>query len=263
MFSPEIPPPAPPAPLPPPVPPSPERDGETMKLVRHFFKMMCAEENTPPEEAVHYLPEYFLHWVRGKLPALDREAVLAAVPAKPVAWAFLTEMAEGLGGALQLLPLWPMVTLAHRGDPRHKVRRVHSVLLVTWEDGRVFPLSINLDAELLVGGALNDAFVAAQLHQHYKGVRAQIAEEGLDALHDKHGKDMGGDYPFEVLMGAFLKIIPQLKPELHEHLKGYLRLAQAIIAPPIPPQARAAIDRVRAAAGLPASQPRLQGGFDE
>lgn len=225
--------------------PSQKRDEETIKLMRYFFRQMVAEEKTPPEQAIHYLPEYFLVWLDKKFILLDKDTVLQEAKVEEVAWDFLQEILGNAAGVLQITPLWPLISMAHRGNPKNKLKQMTSITLFTYEDGTIFPAIVDLPAAAMEGGELNDAFCAAQMYQHFTFFRELIKEHGLDALHDKYGGQYGGDYPFEVLMGSMLTIMPQLKAEVRPFIENYIRLIQRTLRPPLPPQLKAKIEALK------------------
>jgi len=249
--------------MPDPIPPSKQRDEETLRLIQYFFAEMCQAEGTPPEKSVEYLPEYLLEWIFNNLGHYDRDQVKQQIGVSDLALDFLTEILRSTGGPLMLAPVWPLITMAHRGDPRHRVKLLSFSMLITWDDGVAFPVTVSLPAEMMEGGVINDAFLGSQVAKAHGVFMRQLVEDTLDGMHDKYGTPMGGDYPFEVLMGSFLKIIPQLKPELHDHLKAYMRLIQSLLRPALTPQAKQRLEYLRAkrrAADQP--PPDTPGGWD-
>lgn len=252
------------------VPPSPDRDRQTLQLMIHLFKGLLKEEDISPDEGALLLPEYFLAWLREKvrLGEVTRTALDEAGVGE-VAWDFLMEIAHAPAGALQVSPMWPHVVLAYRGRPAHAVASMQAVMLINYEDGTIVPLSSSFYRLILgPGGAISDALAATQMIQMASHFHEALREKGLDALYEQHGSNYDGDRPFEILMGLLLKIIPQLKPELQENARNWMRLIQGVIRPPLPPELKAYMALARQAdrhldqPGNPDNTPRPQGGFD-
>lgn len=244
-----------------PIPPSPKRDDETLKILRYFFRQMCKEERTPPQLAVQYLPEYLLQWVESHLYLYSKAEVLEQAQADEVGWEFLQEILANATGALMINPLWPAITLAHRGDPTHPVKLIHGVLQITWEDGRLLPLSFAIPAEVMENGAINDAFLGVQLGAMFKHFMKQVVEVGLDRMHDNMADDFGGEYPFQVAIGLLQQTIPQVKPEIQQKCWNYMRLFQALVEPSMSPEAKQKMAALKAAR-LKKQQQGTVGGFD-
>ena len=84
----------------------------------------------------------------------------------------------------------------------------------------------------------NDALTAAIMAHNFRTLLGMVVENGLDKLHDASQEyrftSPAPEDPYDVTMGLILKHIPQLKPELQEPVKNFMRLAQQCIRPPVP-----------------------------
>lgn len=239
--------------------PQQERDEQLCKLMFHLFhNKFCPAENIPQEQKGHVMPVYFMGWMDNQLDLLDPATECEAAQVDYSAWEFLSEMVRGGVGPERLTGIWPNVTLGDRPIPQHKLKSVTWNLILQYEDGTIFPAQIHASQEMLDGPGFADSTVAMILTSRFKEFIEPLVDMGLDGLHDR-GESYGGDYPFEVLMGAMLQVIPQLKPELHAHLKGYMRLCQAMLRPPIPPEVRAAMEAKKRQAANPG---KALGGWD-
>jgi hypothetical protein len=225
-------------------PPSKRRDEQTLKLMQHLFARLTAEEGLDPVAASGLLPEYFLAWLQGKV---DSFAVGADVAddagVEPIAWEFMREILANAAGALMIAPLWPMVTLAYRGEPKHPVKSLHAVYLITYEDGHVCPIMQLVHRDLMHGGVITDAFAATQTHQQFRTVKDNVVEHGLDGLYETHSADFGGsNYEnfFNLVMGLLLTGIKARPPAERGTLMLWLRLIQEILNRPLPREAAAA-----------------------
>jgi hypothetical protein len=253
-----------------PIPPSNLRDTSTLRLMAHMVKDLVEEEKLPPDQYALLLPEYFLHWAEDKINVgvYSRDKTCEEASCDPIGWDFLQEILASAAGALMIAPMWPMVTLAHRGYPKHALRRFQMIMMLTWDDGFIYPLSVAMPKELCEV-PFSDGFIASQINVHTKAFLREIVEKGLDRVHDESGANYGGDHPYEVMMGAFLQIIPQLgasyaeeeKKTLQKLMKDYVRLIQGLIAPPIPPNVKASWDAQQRKKAV-TDPKQVRGGFD-
>lgn len=239
--------------------PQQERDEQLCKLMYHLFhNRFCQSEEVTQEQKAHVLPVYFCGWMDAQLDLMDPATECEEAGVEYQAWEFLTDLIRGGVGPERLTSIWPNVTLGDRPMPQHKLKSLTWNLLLTYEDGTIFPAQVHASVDMLEGPGFNDATVVAILTERFKEFVQPLLEMGIDGLHDR-GDQYGGEVPFNVLMGAFLQIIPQLKPDLHAHLKAYMRLCQAMIQPPIPPEVKAQMEAKKRAAANPG---KALGGWD-
>lgn len=250
------------------IPPSPQRDEATLRVMRYLFNRMVIEEKTSWQDAAKYLPEYFLQWASTKIntAAIDKDEVLGGSSAKEIGWDFFVQLMDSPVGALQIAPMWHYVCLAHRGDPRVQVSRVHLTYNVEWVDGHVFVFSVQVPAEVMEGGCINDAFLACQAAQQFKGLQQHIIDVGLDNTHDspqlsekydqtaynqlmgmlmclfKKQDEMGAD-----LVAKAALLARQLTPEQSGEMLKWFRRIQMAVNPPIPPAVLARMEKKRQA----------------
>jgi hypothetical protein len=227
-----------------PLSPSPRRDEETLKLLMYFYNKCCVAEKLTREQAIALLPEYLLAWISTNLFQFDKSEVIEESQSSEIGWDFLMEILDNVAGPLMIQPLWTIITLAYRGVPKYPIIRISNSLIFFWEDGYVMPVTQTMYTELVTGG-LRDSFVGCEIHRINKQNMLMLMNESVDVLHDKYGGQMGGEHPFEILMSAIIKIIPQLKEEYREPVSRYARMIQQIFYPSIPPEIKAKIDKAR------------------
>ncbi len=239
-------------------PNTPEQDEQVKHvtlLLRHLFHDKFWEDEEIGEDKKGWvLPAYFYGWLDAHMNLMngDEECAVAQVPG-PI-WTFLGEVVQGGLAPERLAQLWYNVILSTRPEPRYPLKSLVLNLLLTWADGRISPIQIFADREILEEGIIfNDAVVAGLLTTRTGTMREAILTHGLDGLHDQSQNYRGTteEDPFNVMMGLLLQhCIPMLRPELKEPVKDYARLAQGIIRPVIPPGAREKL----------AQQPRVEPG---
>jgi hypothetical protein len=262
-----------------------ERDSQVTKILIHFFQKMVAEEETSATKALQYTPEYFLAWLNERWPMVDQTALREDLQVSDESITFVDAIVHAANGALTIQPVWPRIVLHDRPWPKHQVKSLHTVMLIEWEDGTLYPASRYLPMMLASGPGLqghagcNDALLACQLFSTRDWIQ-DIIHTSLDVIHDTRAANYGGDHPFDVMMGLMLwivaankasrdkttvdpvafakkhnfspatlgnlaKVVPQIDPKLLDYLEGYVRLCQAMIRPPLPLAARQEIERRR------------------
>lgn len=210
------------------IPPSKFRDEQTVLLMRHLFGIMLGQEGLAAKDAVSIIPEYFLAWARAGITdgTIGTAELAAEAGVDQLAVDFFQEIINSPGGPLMVSPVWGSVVLAYRGALKHKVASTQLCYLVRWADGRMLPVSLTARP----GSDIMDGDAATVLLQQSKEVNRMIYEQGLDALHEEAA--VFDEHAYDVLMGAFNLIIPQLKPEYHVMLKQWVCLIQAVVRSP-------------------------------
>lgn len=246
--------------------PHQELSENAVKLLAHIFhKMFCpSDPQITPQNKYSVLPVYFLSWLHNNLPLLDPAELCTAAGVDYTVWEFVKDLVESPVGVERLMPVWHPICLADRPPNKCTLNSFTFTLQLNFDDGRIQPIQCHVTRDMLDDGEkLDDKTVAMIMTRNVQQMIEPIIATGLDAQHE-NAEDYGGEHPFNVLMGSFLKIIPQLDPSLHVHLKKYMRLCQFVIQPPIPPDVKAAIARrvERNRAQAAGTAPPARGGFD-
>jgi hypothetical protein len=217
--------------------PNQARDEEVARLLRHFFDMFCDAENVPAAMRPAVVPSYFLGWLDSHVALHDKFTVCHDLSIDADIWDFVVhELLPNAAGVEMIAGIWPHITMSDRPPSQHRLRSLHLISLYTWDDGVIFPMSINITQEMVQQTQpFNDAIIGTVLTTRCREFIEVLIRYGLDGMHDM-GRHYGGDQPFEIMMGCLLKIIPQLKPEWQASVRDYMRLCQALIRPPIPPE---------------------------
>lgn len=209
------------------IPPSPQRDNEGVRVMRHYFKLFCQEENIPEGQALQVVPEYLFNWLRQRWGGIldevegyalaayeqERDEVCDKLKVHPDHFLFVTKLAYSYAGPSQVTPIWPSVVLVDRPPPKVPLRSLHACFLLEWEDGSFMPYSCFVPAELAstagvpAENGLTDAVVANQLWAFVRSWVADIVTQGIDVLRDTKSSRYGGEYPFNVLMGLMRYIV--------------------------------------------------------
>lgn len=221
-------------------------------LFQHVF---CPENDVPPDKAAQVSPGYFLGWMRTKVGLLDSSEALEKTKLSQEAWDNAWQLIDSPDGAQWLLRWWYFICLGDRPAPKNELHAVQAVMLLTYTDGTIVPISSFVSRETLVRDmAITDGHVASVLNNHVHDVFiGSIVEQGLDKLHAE-GKNYRGKTPldpYEVFCGLVLQAIKdgvaggKLSPEYLEAVMAYFRLAQSLIRPPMPPHIKAAIRTVK------------------
>lgn len=224
-----------------------KRDDGSVKIMIHLFKDMCdtVEElaDNPENHKLVSLTQ-FVGWMQGNLNLKNGVEICNELGVPPESWEFVQTVAD-TGNVMQILSVWPRVLLHGRPVPKNPVRHIHLLPIVEWEDGKIMPLSIFTPREFAPNATLTDGMVAALFQQQVQAIVGQIAEMTLDGIHEHSADSYGGDAHFDVLMGAMLQVIPQLKQEHQVYVHKWMRLVQAIIRPPMPEHVKAHVKAVR------------------
>lgn len=227
----------------------PTRDERLVLLMTHLFHdHFCPEEDVPEWKKGFVLPSYFMGWADAKMGLWSGPDLCEAAGVSCETWDEFVELVSGGVGPERVTSVWPLVTLGRRPAPRHRLKNLTWVLLLEWEDGVVFPVQIHVRADMLGGQNFTDGTVGMILASHFKQFLECVVGDGLDKLREQ-GRNYGGEDVFNVLMGAFLRIIPQLKPELRERLEDYARLIRGVFQPPDPREVHKAQERLRRPSG--------------
>ncbi len=237
----------------------------------------------------------------------EREEVCTKLSVDEEAFRFLTQLVFSAVGGRQVLPVWPQVLLYDQPPSKHPVKSIHIVLLTEWEDGRLLPMSNLVHAELatIAGGlcdgqGMSNAVTAAHILKTMKTWVEDVTEKGTDTWYGL-ASDHGGDNPFNVLMGMMLyiitankavrdgkqldlvkfaatsgmrletlqqlRVVPPLDPKVVDNMENWMRLCQAMVRPPMPPEVRKILEQRRnERAAMKASKQApgklLYGGWD-
>lgn len=213
-------------------------------FARIFHDHFCPEQQISREQKPTVLAAFFLGWCAQHMPMLDATAICESAEVDFSIWEAAVLMVNDPLGPERLFGVWPNISYSDRPVPQHKLKKMIWTLLLEYDDGRIMPIQMHCTKEMVPDQTFRDSTVAFLLHKNFNQAFVnQIAEHGLDGLYE-YGGDYGEEI-FNVLMGAFLQIIPQLKPELHARLKDWMRLIQGTFQPVLSPEQRAALDSQR------------------
>lgn len=239
------------------------RDDGAVKILAHLFAQMCDAdpELAAPAARRAVSAAYFMGWLQKAAPDVGWFSLCAELEVPEEAGAFVQRVAYS-GNMQPVMAVWPRIVLGNVPPPKYPLASAHLVCLLEWEDGRMLPISMFLPRWFAPDATLTDGITAAMLNQQIAGAVGTIVERGLDGCHEHMSDSFGGERVFDVLMGAMLKVIPQLDPALQPYLHKWMRLFQGFVRPPVPPEVKAQIEavkrRVAAASGV---HPR--GGWGE
>lgn len=238
------------------------RDDGAVKILAYLFNQMCEEDDElrPAAARRGVNPMHFAAWLQRHIDLKNGVEVCGELGVPAASWDFVHLVASS-GNAQPILTVWPRVVLGDLPDPKHPLASMHLVLLLEWEDGHLVPISMYLPRWFAPDAVLTDGIVAAMVNQQVGGAVKTVMDRGLDGMHEHMAESYGGEKVFDVLMGAMLKVIPQLDPALQPYLHKWMRLFQGLVRPPVPPELKAQIEaakrRLAAESGKPA-----QGGWD-
>lgn len=222
------------------------------KIFQYLFQhVFCVEHSVPEERIADVAPGCFLHWLRIKNGLFDVAGVLEKTGLSQEVWDKAWEVLESQEGPAYLMRWWYFICLGNRPAPKHELSSVHCILLLTWKDGTITPISNLVLRDMLINDKdFTDGHVATLLNNHvHDTFIGSVVERGLDGLHDD-GKDYRGTTPadpYGVFCGIVIKALNEgmasgpIDPQYQKPVLDYLRLAQALIRPPTPPHIQAAI----------------------
>lgn len=225
-----------------PVPvPSPEEQRQLIELLFYLFhREFAVAENLTAEQKPQTLPVYFLGWLGTKIDLMNGQEVCESAGLPYTIWDHLLNLVGDPVAPERLRFSWPQITMADRKPLTVAVKRVTSNLIVEYADGSLFVQQQLGYPELTEHGRIDDGLLGTMLGEHHQGFLKTLQEAGLDGMR-REANDFGGEEPFNILMGAMLQILPQLKPQYHENIRCYMRLCQMMIQPPLPPHVKAAM----------------------
>lgn len=234
-----------------------------VKVMAHLFKTMCADDPQlqSPEDRRRVQVAFFVGWMQESIDLVNGVELVAELGVPPESWDFVVNVAH-TGNAPLVMAVWPRIVLGDAA-PKNALRSFHLVTLLEWDDGRMVPISVYTPKEFAPNSELTDGIVASMLNQQIAATVQSIIEGGLDGMWEHMADTYGGEHVFDVMMGAMLKVIPQLDPKLQPYLHKWMRLFQGLIRPPIPPHLVKHIEEVRrrkAAEGQTSEAPR--GGWN-
>lgn len=238
------------------------RDDDAVKIMAHLFKDMCAGDPELEQEANRRAVSaaFFAQWLQQNIDLKNGVEICGELNALPESWAFVQQIAHS-GNMLPVMSVWPRIVLGEAANPKHVLKSMHLVALLEWEDGYILPLSAYTPREFAPNAILTDGIAAAMLNQQIAASVNSIMEHGLDGIHEHMSDSYGGEEPFNILMGAMLKVIPQLDKKWQPYLHKWMRLMQGLIRPPVPPHMQKHIEQVRAKLAAKAGE-KPRGGWD-
>lgn len=163
------------------------RDEHLKAIGTLFFDRFCAEHNVPDQMRPSVNPRPFLQWLPTEVEKYTYDTLSAAVaPVK------ITEDSAKFMLTLPYKPyyqdhivaLWPFLTLAHR-PKAHEVRSVNIMVAIEFVDGVIVPINL-LAHKDVANEPLDDAHVVHLVTTRTPDIAMQLANNGLDALHDRH-----------------------------------------------------------------------------
>jgi hypothetical protein len=236
-----------------------KRDEGAVTLMKYLFHQVFAVKcEIPPERRGDVTPSYFFGWLQQDpegFTGMNAEEVIAAAKVPAESWELVQEL-FAKGGVMETFSQhWHLISLADRALPRHKLVGVNLNLVMTWADGTVCHSQVYMPDEMLME-PFSDGMVASILSGNAAQFIAKIVAHGLDGLHDMSPNLRGNtpEDPFEVMMGVLIQHLrgeatgKQLRDDLREPVEKYVRLAQELIRPVIPPQVRKQIEEAKRAA---------------
>lgn len=241
------------------------RDEACVVLMRHLFELFLEDQPECKANRDRVLPLAFLAWVDTKDGILDVAEIINKAGVTYEVWEYFRHTIVGnVAGPEMITNLWPQVTMANRSVPKNKLKYITWTLLYHFEDGRVFPEQVFALADLMTSSQdLRDGDLAMLLKMRNDAFVDSVIDYGIDGIHEK-AHDYKGNAEqdaYDVLIGAFLLIVPQLKPQYQEKAKELVRLFQSIYRPPIPTQYLQAIESKKRAAQQGKDRPVI-GGWD-
>ncbi len=211
-----------------------DRDRKVLDfLIRLFHEYFCASESVTLGQCGKISPHYFFKWLDGFFTLADHSVICAETETDYETYELVQEIISGGNGAAQLMALWWPVCLARRPRTSHAVALISWGTVIHFEDGTITPLMLHT---VQPGPEpLHDGELISSIQTNAGKVLQGVEEHGLDGLHAM-GANLGGEPVFNIMIGAFLKIIPQMKPEYREQLRGYVRLVMQLLYPPLEPR---------------------------
>lgn len=238
------------------------------------FSERVAKEQPGPLSKIRVPMPGFYEWCIGTLSFLDAEDVCAAADVSTEAWENVRAILESPGAAKFINDAWWFIVLADRPPSAVRLSSINVNVTLTYEDGVIANHQVFVPVSILPGAVsesgFTDAMTVSALAVNFHEILHTIASRGLDKSHDMSRsivyKAPAGvpEDPYEVFMGLVLKGLPQIKPELQEGVRNYMRLAQGAIRPVIPQGAAEAarIANEQRERSRMASEPRKdQGGW--
>jgi len=234
-------------------------------LLQHLFhQKFCPAEEIDAQKRAHIMPVYFYGWLDKHMNMMNAEEECAAAGVSLDTWHVLEEIVNSGVAVERTFQVWYTVVLAHRPQPKVDLERCTVTMQLHYADGTITPIQVMLDRRLIEGPGFTDGLIAAQLTRHMQAFISEILESGLDGLRKKGKNYRGGtpEDPFEVMMGLMLKhMIPKLQPEYRQPVEDYVRYAQAILRPVVPPEMIAHFEREKAKSE-PQPEGPARGGWD-
>jgi hypothetical protein len=223
------------------------RDEATVLLLRSLFHgKFCPDEKVEDDAKGLVLPTYFCGWLDHNMPLMDPATECEAAGVGTDVWEFVRSVLDSGVAVERFAKIWYVVCLGHRPTPKHALEKIVLNMVLHWSDGVIIPIQVFVSAVMLEEGQkFNDGVVASIVSKNCLAFTQAVVTQGLDGMHDG-GKNYRGDTPedpFEVMMGLLIKLgIPKVRPELQKPVEDYMRLAQGMIRPVIPPEVMAALE---------------------
>lgn len=209
-------------------------------LLRHLFhNKFCPMNDVTEDQKGGVLPAYFYGWLHKHMILMNTDTECEAAGVSLADWSNLVDIVDGGGAVEQLVQQWYTIVLSTRPQPKHPLQSLNMIVVATWEDKTISITQSFLSKEMIQNETgFNDPLTAAIMAHNFRTLLAMIVKNGLDKLHDSSQDyrftSPAPEDPYDVTMGLILKHIPQLKPELQEPVRNFMRLAQQCIRPPVP-----------------------------
>ena len=236
---------------------------QLLKLCHWLFDRFCEDAKIPDARRPAVNPLAFVNWFAESNTndggyKYDPAQLADQLQIEPAVVQFLQDMLHTPGGVNQMMSVWPYMILAKR-ECRHPLLSINLLMILTWQDGVCFPLSIYSHRQTN-STPIQDAEVVQLLTTRPAQLSNQVLQHGLDGLHNDHRHMVGvGDSGVIDMIEAMLQNSPvKLEKEMFNKVNAMLGLMRTLFPGEVPEEIRQ-----KMAAARQVAEGGTAGGWEE
>ncbi len=172
---------------------------QQIKIARYFFDLFCDEHKVTDDMRRQVNQIAYAQWLAAHAATFEHtvESLMEECNTNHDTTEMMLRLAQA-GDIQHIVALWPFMTLSHR-ENKNPVRSINLLVAVQWEDGTVAPLNMLAHRLTQPSGKITDADTVHLIVVNTPTTADQIAQVGLDKLHDAYAPKLKGVANAEVL----------------------------------------------------------------
>lgn len=212
---------------------------ELVQVCAYMAGMYCTEEGVSNNALANTPWMTFVEWMAKRVALIGNEEATEICEKCAVdtrVWRGLVVILQDWQNMRKLTPLWPQISLAHRGIPKTPVEAIGMSVVIRWKDGKSAVISQMVLASMLeptdagTPNVLSDGSVCSFLSQTGPALQDVLLKVGVDGLHDQAAFEADVE-AFKVLAGLVQVHLPEVRKEFHSRISNLLGILTAFYCP--------------------------------